>query len=165
MFSTTCFTSEKMAFMIQVLPMTLIIVIIVIAGIRIGSSKRSSLTSAAPKKSEGQNVLSATTAVVKKNKSYIGIISFLTTLYAGFLSFKKNKGFSLSGALASVFSPQLYIVMMLSTAKKLSLNSFLGKGEWKKCLSIGLPWWYWLFLAIVVLPIILTVMLFSTLFS
>jgi len=152
-----------MAFMIQVLPMTLIIVIIVIAGIRIGSKR--SLTSAAPKKSEGQNVLSATTAVVKKNKSYIGIISILTTLYAGFLSFKKNKGFSLSGALASVFSPQLYIVMMLSTAKKLSLNSFLGKGEWKKCLSIGLPWWYWLFLAIVVLPIILTVMLFSKLFS
>ena len=163
MFSTTCFTSEKMAFMIQVLPMTLIIVIIVIAGIRIGSKR--SLTSAAPKKSEGQNALSAATAVVKKNKSYIGIISFLTTLYAGFLSFKKNKGFSLSGALASVFSPQLYIVMMLSTAKKLSLNSFLGKGEWKKCLSIGLPWWYWLFLAIVVLPIILTVMLFSKLFS
>ena len=163
MFSTTCFTSEKMAFMIQVLPMTLIIVIIVIAGIRIGSKRV--LTSAAPKKSEGQNALSAATAVVKKNKSYIGIISFLTTLYAGFLSFKKNKGFSLSGALASVFSPQLYIVMMLSTAKKLSLNSFLGKGEWKKCLSIGLPWWYWLFLAIVVLPIILTVMLFSTLFS
>jgi len=163
MFSTTCFTSEKMAFMIQVLPMTLIIVIIVIAGIRIGSKRV--LTSAAPKKSEGQNALSAATAVVKKNKSYIGIISFLTTLYAGFLSFKKNKGFSLSGALASVFSPQLYIVMMLSTAKKLSLNSFLGKGEWKKCLSIGLPWWYWLFLAIVVLPIILTVMLFSKLFS
>ena len=163
MFSTTCFTSEKMAFMIQVLPMTLIIVIIVIAGIRIGSKRV--LTSAAPKKSEGQNALSAATAVVKKNKSYIGIISFLTTLYAGFLSFKKNKGFSLSGALASVFSPQLYIVMMLSTAKKLSLNSFLGKGEWKKCLSIGLPWWYWLFLAIVVLPIILTVMLFSQLFS
>ena len=153
MFSTTCFTSEKMAFMIQVLPMTLIIVIIVIAGIRIGSKRV--LTSAAPKKSEGQNALSAATAVVKKNKSYIGIISFLTTLYAGFLSFKKNKGFSLSGALASVFSPQLYIVMMLSTAKKLSLNSFLGKGEWKKCLSIGLPWWYWLFLAI-----ILIVMLF-----
>ena len=48
-----------------------------------------------------------------------------------------------------------FMIQVLPTAKKLSLNSFIGKGEWKKCLSIGLPWWYWLFIAI-----ILIVMLF-----
>ena len=161
MFSNTCFTSEKMTFMIQVFPMLLILVLaIVIIGIRSVGNKK--LTAATPNKSEGKTgALSAAAAVVKKNKGSIGAISILTTLYAGFLSLKKNKGLTLNGALASVFSPQLYIVMMLSTAKKFSLNSFLGKGEWKKCLSMGLPWWYWLFFGLAVLPIALMLVIFG----
>jgi hypothetical protein len=144
-----------MTFMIQVFPMLLILVIAIVMMV-IGSVRNKKLSAATPNKSEGKTgALSAAAAVVKKNKGSIGAISILTTLYAGFLSLKKNKGLTLNGALASVFSPQLYIVMMLSTAKKFSLNSFLGKGEWKKCLSMGLPWWYWLFFVLAVLPIAL----------
>jgi len=153
MFSTTCFTAEKMTFMIQVVPAILIIISIIIFGSRL--KKVADKPKTPPEGDKPKNALSAATAVVKKNKGAVGLVSILTILYAGFLSFKKNKGITLNGALASLFSPRLYIVMMLSTAKKFSLNHLLGKGEWKKCVSTGLPWWYWVILTITVLPFML----------
>jgi len=156
MFNSVCFTPELTTIFLNLL---IILVILPLGSIYYYSIKKpkNEIPSPrpSPRPSNTETLVSTTAAAVNNHKGKMLILKIITTIYALFLSVKKNNGIGIQGIAASIFSPGIYILTMLKSAKNFTVDHLLGKGEWTKCLSVGFPWWGWVLALLMAVPIVL----------
>ena len=118
-----------------------------------------------PRPSNAETLVSKTAAAFGNHKGKMLIFWIIKAVYALFLSVKKNNGIGIEGIASSIVSPTMYILMMLKSAKNFTFDHLLGKGEWSKCLLVGVPWWGWVLVVVMTVPIVLSLFVLLLLIS